>query len=192
MPVTASSVKKKKRMPKKVCADIKKLIVPSLILIVVALADQLTKIWAVAELIEGETYQVIGSFFQFKLIYNEGGAMGTNFGGPAFYLISAIAILILVFYFIYANRSQKFIANSMALIAGGAVGNIIDRVQSGRVVDFLDFDFFDFNMFGRIIERWWTFNIADAAITVGIIILMVYILFFSKQLQANQPVSIEE
>ncbi|HHI02389.1 MAG: signal peptidase II [Candidatus Zixiibacteriota bacterium] len=167
-------------MPKKVGADYQKLIVPSLILIVVALIDQLTKMWAEAELIEGETYQVLGSFFQLKLIYNEGGAMGTNFGGPSFYLISAVAILIMVFYFIYANRSQKFIANSMALIAGGAVGNIIDRVQSGLVVDFLDFDFFNFSMFGRTIERWWTFNIADAAITVGIFILMFYILLYSK------------
>ena len=167
-------------MPKKAGADFKKLIVPSLILIVVALIDQLTKMWAVAKLIEGETYRALGDFFQLKLIYNEGGAMGTTFGGPAFYLISAAAILIMVIYFIYVNRSRGFIANSMALIAGGAVGNIIDRVQSGRVVDFLDFDFFDFNMFWRTIERWWTFNIADAAITVGIIILMFYILFYSK------------
>lgn len=163
-----------------------------MILIVIALTDQLTKIWAVTELVEGETYQVFGNFFQFKLIYNEGGAMGTNFGGPSFYLISAIAILILVFYFIYINRSQKFIAYSMALIAGGAVGNIIDRIQSGRVVDFLDFDFFDFNMFGRTIERWWTFNIADAAITVGIIILIVFILFFSKQLQSPKSTPAKE
>lgn len=178
-------------MPKKVCADLKKLIVPLLILIVVAVVDQLTKIWAVGKLAEGKTIQVLGSFFQLKLIYNEGGAMGTNLGGPAFYLISAIAILLMVFYFIYANRSHKFIANSMALIAGGAVGNIIDRMQSGRVVDFLDCDFFDFNMFGRTYERWWTFNVADAAITVGIIILMTYILFFSKQLQMSRPDSSE-
>lgn len=179
-------------MPKKVCADFRTLIVPSLIIIVVVIADQLSKIWAVAKLIEGETYQVVGNFFQLKLIYNEGGAMGTNFGGPAFYLISAIAILIMVFYFIFVNRSQKFIANSMALIAGGAVGNIIDRVQAGRVVDFLDFDFFDFNMFGRTIERWWTFNIADAAITIGIIILMFFILFFSKQLQSSESAPVED
>ena len=179
-------------MPKKVFADFKKLIVPSLILIAIAVIDQLTKMWAVAGLAEGETYQVIGNFFQLKLIYNEGGAMGTNFGGTAFYLISAIAILIMVFYFIYANRSQKFIANAMALIAGGAVGNIIDRVQSGRVVDFLDFDFFDFSMFGRTIERWWTFNIADAAITTGIVVLMFFILFFSKQLQADQSGPVKE
>ncbi len=179
-------------MPKKVCADYQKLIVPTLILITVALIDQLTKIWAVAGLIEGETYRVIGSFFQLKLIYNEGGAMGTNFGGPAFYLISAIAILIMVLYFIYANRSQKFIANSMALIAGGAVGNIFDRVQSGRVVDFLDFDFFNFSMFGRTIERWWTFNIADAAITVGIFILIIFILFFSKYLKPTKSAPAED
>ena len=130
-------------MPIKAGAELKKLILPTLILIVIAVIDQITKLWAVSSLAEGETRQVIGEFFQLKLIYNEGGALGTNFGGAPFYLVSAALILILVLYFIYANRNQKYVALPMSFIAGGAVGNIIDRFQSGKVVDFLDFDFFE-------------------------------------------------
>lgn len=178
-------------MPTKVGAELNKLIIPALILSVIAVIDQITKLWAVSNLVEGETRQVIGEFFQLKLIYNEGGALGTNFGGTPFYLVSAALILILVIYFIYTNRNQKLVAIPMALIAGGAVGNIIDRFQSGKVVDFLDFDFFDFTLFGHTIDRWWTFNIADSAITVGIIFLIIYIIFFSKSSGPSQTPSSE-
>jgi len=178
-------------MPTRAGAELKKLILPTLILIVIAVLDQITKLWAVSNLAEGETRQVIGEFFQLKLVYNEGGALGTNFGGTPFYLVSAALILILVLYFIYANRNQKLIAFPMSLIAGGAVGNIIDRFQSGKVVDFLDIDFFDFTLFGHSIDRWWTFNIADSAITVGIIFLIIYIIFFSKSSNPVQSASNE-
>ena len=175
-------------MPKIAVANLRQLIVPLLILAVVVFVDQFSKMWAVGNLIEGETHQVIGHFFQLKLVYNEGGAMGTSLGNNTFYLISGFVILIMVLYFIYTNRNLKFIARSMALIAGGAVGNLIDRIQGGRVVDFLDFDFFNINLFGYNIDRWWKFNIADAAITVGIIILMIYVIAFSqRQKSASAP-----
>ncbi len=180
------NAKKKKRMKNPASADKRLLIIPLLILILTASTDQLSKKWAVANLAEGETHQVIGEFFQVRLIYNEGGAMGTNFGGPNFYLISALVILTFVLYFIYANRSERIITASMGLIAGGAIGNLIDRFQLGKVIDFLDFEFFNFSFFGRTIDRWWTFNIADSAITVGIIILMIYIIFFSKASKRNR------
>jgi signal peptidase II len=86
-------------------------------------------------------------------------------------------ILAFILSFIYSNRDKPAVSWPLALIAGGAVGNVIDRIRTGRVVDFLDFDFFDFQLFGNKIERWWTFNIADAAITVGIITLVFWILF---------------
>jgi signal peptidase II len=180
MPDSASSVKKKKRMPNPAGADYRKLFTPLAILIITAIADQLSKSWAVKNLVEGEIYRVVGSFFQLKLIYNEGGAMGTNLGGSSFYLISAIAILIFVLFFIYTNRNIIFVSWPMALVAGGAVGNIIDRLQSGKVVDFLDFDFFNFSLFGRTVERWWTFNLADTAITIGIILLVLYLILSPK------------
>lgn len=168
-------------MPKTAVANLRQLIVPLLILAAVVFVDQLSKMWAVGNLIEGETHQVVGNFFQLKLVYNEGGAMGTSLGNNTFYLISGFVILIMVLYFIYTNRNLKFISRSMSLIAGGAIGNLIDRIQGGRVVDFLDFDFFNLNLFGYNIDRWWKFNVADAAITVGIIILMLYVIISSPK-----------
>ena len=69
----------------------------------------------------------------------------------------------------------------LALIAGGAIGNIIDRLRFGKVVDFLDFDFFDINLFGYQIDRWWTFNIADAVISCSIIFLLIRLIFFHHE-----------
>jgi signal peptidase II len=129
----------------------------------------------------------------FTLVYNEGGAMGTNFGSSTYYLISSIFILLFVFYYIYANRENAAFAYPMAFIAGGAIGNIIDRIRLGRVVDFLDFDFFDIQIGNFIMDRWWTFNIADAAITCSIVYLVIYMLFFYKshpsETKPSQPVT---
>jgi signal peptidase II len=157
------------------------LIVPLIILLVVLILDQVTKLWAAASLTDDRPVQIIGQFLQFKLVHNTGGALGTNFGSGYFYLISSILIFIIVIYFIYQYRYLKIIAYSMAAIAGGAIGNIADRIRLGKVIDFIDVDFFDINLLGRQIERWWVFNIADAAITVGVVVLLVYILFNKKR-----------
>lgn len=158
----------------------RQLILPFLILTAVAVADQISKIWAVKYLENGITTQVIGQFFQLKLVYNSGGALGTDLGSNLFYLISSLLIIGFVIYFTISNRNIKMIALPLAAIAGGAVGNILDRLRLGKVVDFLDFDFFNINILGLHVERWWTFNLADAAITIGVAGLLVYILFYPK------------
>jgi len=136
-------------------------------------------------LTEGRAQKVLGSFFQLKLVYNKGGALGTDFGSSAFYLVSSLLILAIVIYFIVVNRDKLSFALPMGAIAGGAIGNIIDRIRLGQVVDFLDFDFFNINMMGLNIDRWWIFNIADASITVGVIILLAFLLFSGKQVQLS-------
>ncbi len=143
----------------------------------VAALDQLTKILAVNNLREGETVSVLGNFLQLKLIYNTGGALGTNLGGGIFYLVSSVLILGVVIYYIFSWQDSKLMIFSLGAIAGGAIGNIIDRIYLGKVVDFIDVDFFDFNFFGQRITRWWTFNIADAAITVGVVVILIYLIF---------------
>jgi signal peptidase II len=153
----------------------------------VVIADQLTKLYALGRLLEGQPRQVLGTFFQLKLIFNKGGALGTDFGSGIFYLVSSLLILLIVIYFIYINRHNLLISVPMAAVAGGAVGNIIDRIRFGKVVDFLDFDFFDINMFGLHIDRWWVFNIADASITIGVIILLVFLLFLNQTEPAVSP-----
>ena len=150
----------------------KKLFVPLLIIVTVALADQLSKLWVLNNLDYNIPREILGRFFMFTLIYNDGGAMGTNFGSSAYYLISSILILLFVMYYLYVNRYQRLFAIPLALI-----GNLIDRIRLGKVVDFIDVDFFDLNLFGYQLERWWTFNIADSAILVSILFLLFLMLF---------------
>ncbi|MEW6411187.1 MAG: signal peptidase II [Candidatus Zixiibacteriota bacterium] len=157
----------------------RKLLLPAVAIVVAAIVDQFTKMMALAYLADRPPVKVLGDFFQLTLVYNEGGAMGTNFGSPTYYLLSSILILIFLLYYIYSHREKYYITTALGLIAGGAIGNIIDRIRFGRVVDFLDFDFFDINLFGYNLERWWTFNIADAVISCSIVYLLIKIFFFT-------------
>ncbi|UCG62500.1 MAG: signal peptidase II [Candidatus Zixiibacteriota bacterium] len=163
----------------------RQLLAPSIALVTVVIVDQVTKLWAISTLSEQPVRQVLGNFFMLSLVYNEGGAMGSNFGSPAYYLATSILILLFILYYIYTHRTSLMLTLPLALIAGGAIGNIIDRLRFGKVVDFLDFDFFDINLFGYQIDRWWTFNIADAVISCSIIFLLVRLIFFHQQKPAG-------
>jgi signal peptidase II len=159
---------------------LKKLLLPAIAIVVVAIVDQITKLLALTYLTDNSPVEVLGNFFMLTLVYNEGGAMGTNLGSPAYYLISSILILVFLLYYIYSHRTTYYVTLSLGLIAGGAIGNIIDRLRFGRVIDFLDFDFFDIDLFGYQLQRWWTFNVADAVISCSIVFLVIKILFFTK------------
>ena len=156
----------------------KKLLPPALALATVVVADQATKAWAISYLSDKIQVEVLGRFFMLTLVYNEGGAMGTNFGSPLYYVISSVLILAILIYYIHSHRNQLELTLPLSFIAGGAIGNIIDRLQIGRVVDFIDVDFFDISLFGYTLDRWWTFNIADAAISCSIVYLLVRVVFF--------------
>ncbi len=150
----------------------------ALIIVCAAGVDQLTKLWAVRELTGQAPLPLLGEFLRFTLVYNEGGAMGTNFGGALYYLIIGIAILLVIVYYLWLYRFSVRYSAPLALIASGAVGNLIDRVRLGRVVDWIDVDFFDIDLFGFQLERWWTFNIADASITLALM-YMIWAVFTS-------------
>jgi signal peptidase II len=152
-----------------------------LIILSVAALDQLTKWWAIGSIPDGQSIPVLGSFFMLTLVYNDGGALGTSFGPSLYYLIASILILLFVFYYIYLNRNRAVIAIPLSFIAGGAIGNIIDRISLGSVIDFLDVDFFDISMFGYQLKRWWTFNLADSAISCSIVFLVVYMIFIAPK-----------
>ena len=140
---------------------------------------------------DGQKIPVIGDFFRITFIENPGMAFGFDPGSnyklwiSIFSLAASIGLVV----YLYIIRKQKFsLRLAIAFILGGAVGNLIDRMLYGvfygyaplfygRVVDFLDFDFFNITIFGRHFERWPIFNIADSAVTIGVIIL----LFFYKK-----------
>ncbi len=152
-------------------------------------SDQITKLWAVDALTNQPPVPVIGEFFRFTLVYNYGGAMGTSFGPSHYYLITALIILPLLFFYLYQSRHQKLVAIPLSFIAGGALGNVIDRLRIGKVVDFIDVDFFDLNLFGYQLDRWWTFNIADAAITCSIVFILVTMFLPQRWTQPEKKTS---
>ncbi|UCD64743.1 MAG: signal peptidase II [Candidatus Zixiibacteriota bacterium] len=159
----------------------RKLLIPFFALLGVVLLDQAAKVWAISYLADRLSVEVLGDFLMLTLVFNEGGAMGTNFGSPAYYLISSLLILLILMYYIYSHRDNHPVTVPLALICGGAIGNIIDRVRFGKVVDFLDVDFFNISFVGIEIQRWWTFNIADAVISCSIVYLLARIIFFPAE-----------
>lgn len=143
----------------------------------------------------GQRISVSGDFFRLTFIENPGMAFGFDPGLDFKFYISLFSLVASVglFVYIYMVRHQKLsLRIALAFILGGAVGNLIDRIFYGviydyaplfygRVVDFFDFDFFNVTIFGRSYERWPIFNIADAAVTIGVLVLII----FYKQ--HNQP-----
>jgi signal peptidase II len=136
----------------------------------------------------GESLSVIGNFFKITFIENPGMAFGFNPGSDFklwISIFSLIASIGLIVYLYFVRNKSLSLRIALALILGGAVGNLIDRIFYGiiykyappfygKVVDFFDFDFFNFAIFGRSYDRWPIFNIADASVTIGVIILVLF------------------
>lgn len=159
-------------------------------LLVLAL-DQISKTLVVKYLVLDHSIPVLGEFFKLTFIFNPGGAFGTRLGGFYFYtFLSLFAIVLAFWFFIKAPREQIPVRLGLAFIIGGAVGNLVDRLRFGEVVDFLDFDFFNIkilpfkflflNFSGLNLERWPVFNLADSFVTVGVVLLAFQILKSSK------------
>ena len=130
------------------------------------LVDQVTK-WLVMQMMFlGESVSVLGSFFRLTYIHNPGAVFGLTFGGKYLHLLLAGAALVVVGIMLWRlPTAEKYGSLGLALVFGGAIGNVIDRLRFGWVVDFLDFGFGD--------VRWWIFNVADACVTVGAALLII-------------------
>lgn len=138
----------------------------------------------------GQKIPVIDDFFRITFIENPGLAFGIDIDSNVklwISLFSLCASIGLVIYLYFVRNESFGFRFSLALILGGAAGNMIDRtfygviygyapLFYGKVVDFLDFDFINLTFFGRSYDRFAIFNIADAAVTIGIFLL----LFFHK------------
>lgn len=112
-------------------------------------------------------HEVVGQWFRFTLAYNRGAAMGLFFGPYSRIGLSVVALVALGLLGTLYRRSRAsdaWRAAALALVAGGAVGNLLDRLRSARgVVDFIDVGVGD--------VRFWTFNMADVGITCGALLL---------------------
>ena len=138
--------------------------------LLIVLADQLSKTWIRANLDLGQSLFDIG-FLRIIRVHNTGAAFGL-FQGHSFALIivACIGIIVLLTGVLLSHRYLPFLDNirgksALGLVLGGMVGNLIDRLCFGYVTDFIDF------------KVWPAFNIADSAVNVGVIIVLVYVLF---------------
>jgi signal peptidase II len=141
---------------------------------VIILLDQLTKAWLTMTLRLHQGFSVVDGFFNIVHVRNPGAAFGFLAGAsPAFrsvffIAVTAAAIVIILQYLRKARVEERSLVVALALIVAGAVGNLIDRVRFGEVVDFLDI------YVG--VHHWPAFNVADSAITCGAILLAMILL----------------
>ena len=129
----------------------------------VIVADQLSKLWIRSNLPVGQSLFEAG-FFQITHIHNTGAAFGL-FRGHSFVLtvVASVSVAVLLFYVLFICRrfprlDSKLSRVTLSLILGGSIGNLIDRIRFGYVIDFIDIGF------------WPAFNLADSAVTVGAIV----------------------
>ena len=140
------------------------------LLLFVVVLDQLTKIWTVKSFALYESMEIIPGFFSLTYLTNKGAAFGFLSGVDAawrhyfFLILACIALVLLLVAWFRMRNDHRFYGPALALIAGGAIGNLIDRVRLGAVVDFLDF-----YVAGH---HWPAFNVADSAITVGVALFL--------------------
>jgi len=125
------------------------------------LVDQGTKWIVAANLDRGRSIPVVGDFFRLTHVQNPGGAFGLFRDSGPLFLILSIAAVIFLFWTVRRFRTETAgMRWALGLVLGGAIGNLIDRVRSGRVVDFFDVGIGDL--------RWPVFNVADMAVVIGV------------------------
>ncbi|MFO3716242.1 signal peptidase II [Anaerococcus cruorum] len=140
-----------------------------IIIVLGLILDRLTKTYAINNLIENP-YN--GTLFNFTYLENRGAAFGILQDRKIFFIILTLVIVCaLVYYFLKNYRTNNKILNiALAMIISGAIGNFYDRLFQGYVVDFIEFAFVNFPVF----------NIADIFVTVGSILLIIYMIFFEE------------
>jgi signal peptidase II len=132
----------------------------------ILLLDQVTKCMVVQKLPLYQRVEVIQGFFNLTHVRNTGGAFGIfggekgGLGSTLFVVVSLIAVGAILFLFTKVKENEKILTLSFSLILGGAIGNLIDRLRYGEVIDFLDFHLST--------THWPAFNVADSAICIGI------------------------
>lgn len=137
---------------------------------IVVLIDQVSKSLALSHLPPHQIVSVIPGFFNIVLVENRGMAFGIlNQAKPGlsyiFLLATTIAAIgVIIFFFFWTKKDRIWLTIGLSLILGGALGNLIDRIQLGYVIDFLDFFLADYH--------WPAFNMADSAVTAGTLWLL--------------------
>ena len=176
----------------------------------ILLADQVTKLLvkgvsipplgiAWSGMTPGASRPILGDFFRLTFIENPGMAFGIDLGGKLFFSVVSLLATLGILYYLYRVRTERLgFRVALALVLGGAAGNLIDRafygllfgegpLFYGKVVDFLDLEFFDISLFGYHLSRWPVFNIADASVTIGVLLLLMFSRTQEGPLPAGSP-----
>lgn len=152
----------------------KYVLVGSVALVIVVL-DQLTKLWIDADMKLYQTIPVLDGFFSITYVRNTGAAfsmfadMSESYRVPFFVGVALLAVVALLYFVHSTPSSQKVVLLACGFVLGGAVGNLIDRVAYGSVIDFLDVYYGDWH--------WPAFNVADSFISIGVGLLLLHSLF---------------
>ena len=146
---------------------------------VVVVLDQITKALTRSYLDLYDSVPVITNFFHLTYVTNDGMAFGLNFPGGSyvFFFISIILTIVIFMYLWKEPNNHLLMRLSLSLILAGAVGNLIDRLLFGQVVDFFDFMIGDYH--------WYIFNVADSAVTIGMILFLYFSFFIQPKLQTK-------
>lgn len=153
-----------------------------LIILMVVGLDQATKYLAMAYLQPRGSVTILGDFLRFTYVENPGMAFGIEIQNKILFNILSILAVLIIFYYLFKLKSHSLLRVSFAIILGGAFGNLLDRFFRGRVVDFVDVEFFDIHFSGGTfllwnlpaysMYRWPVFNVADMAVSLGMLIIL--------------------
>lgn len=135
-----------------------------ILIITIVVLDQLSKMLALRYLAPAGSIPVIKNIFHLTYVENRGAAFGIMQNQKLFFVIFALLVLGFIWFYAYNNRLDKVMVYGLSLMAGGVIGNLIDRVRLGFVVDYLH------------IMNFPVFNIADSAVTIGIILIGIFLL----------------
>lgn len=141
-----------------------------LVALFVVILDQLTKWWIVSEMTLGERIPIIENFLYITSHRNQGAAWGILQGQMTFfYIVTVVVVIFIVYYIQKYGKENPFFGYTLGILLGGAIGNFIDRLFRKEVVDFIDVYPFGYN--------FPIFNVADSALTIGVLLMIIYILF---------------
>ena len=153
---------------------------PAVVCAGIVILDQLTKIAVQQWMTLHQSYPLLGDVVQFTYIRNPGAAFGITIGGRWLYLaLSIIACAVMIYYLARLPSAERVGRYAIMIVLGGALGNLIDRALYGEVTDFIDI--------GAVAYRWPVFNVADSAVTIGIILLFTRLSAINRILNDEAP-----
>lgn len=146
---------------------------------IVVVLDQLTKAWLVSFLAPGERIEVLGDYLRLVHSQNSGALFGLFRDQAIVFAIVSVGVVGAIVWFHRTSGRNTLLSVALGLLLGGALGNMADRFRLGYVVDFVDLGIGGF--------RWYTFNVADSAISGAIVLLLVSAFLIDRTRPAAEP-----